>query len=276
MTELLKNLVFPYYAHCQAGICPPLASIAWNKVALSGYIEILLSIKEKTFPASYHRKLMAFYSLYEKEIKSHPLLGEIDTLSRNLAHLDLTNSQLVTTFASRWAVALHELETFCIDQISQQKMVERENLLESLQVLVFNLQEQAELPGWTELLNQQQEEVLKLFQLNNYPKAALAKFNMRHQFSAVFQTEKAPVAALLNEDQELKEIVRDFSKTFLKLVNSTNQKLPAPNRHLRVNPNEQDLSLPQDYRLTVSFTYNGNDQSEFEANFFSALRHLLK
>lgn len=100
--DVLDKLTFPFYAHFQARIVTPLPSIAWNKIALTGYMDILLSLKEIDPPGNYLRKIRTFYESYEKELKTRPLLGEVDSLSRSLGHYDPSNSKATATFAVRW------------------------------------------------------------------------------------------------------------------------------------------------------------------------------
>ena len=274
--DVLTKLIFPYYAHFQARIVAPLPSIAWNQIALTGYIDILLSLKEVDPPGNYLRKIRTFYESYEKELKIRPLLGEVDSLSRSLGHYDPSNSKATATFAVRWNSMVQAFENLCLETVSRQRIGDLQQLLETLQNAIYEMQEQANLPGWPELISQTQNELSKLYELKKYPKNALAKFNLAQQYTTTFQTEKPPVHKLLTEDSEIQSQIAQMNKCFLRLVNSINQKLPAPQRNLKIKPSEEDFSPAQDYRLVVSYHYNGNDDEEFDTNCYAMLRNMIR
>lgn len=275
--DLIEKMALPYFSHCQARIAPALHSIVWNKVALSGYIDIAILLKGLEPPGSYLRKIRAFYEYYEQIDTTHPLLGDLDTLSRNLVHLDKANSKAVTAFAIKWNSIVQTLENFCFDLISQRKINDLEQVAESLQSLLFTMMEGNVLPRWAELLDQQQIELTKMFQMRNLPTAALAKVNFRYQFSCHYQTDQLWLKNLIKSDKELQDLIYILNKNFLRLVNLINEQVPEPERHLQANPAKQvETSPSQDYRLAITYSYDGNDEGEYHANFFSLLRNLLK
>lgn len=274
--DVLTKLVFPYYAHFQARIVASLPSIAWNRIALTGYIDILLSLKEVEPPGNYLRKIRAFYENYEKELKTRPLLGEVDSLSRSLGHYDPSNSKATAAFAVRWNSMVQAFENLCLETVSRHRIGDLQQLIETLQNAIYEMQEQADLPGWDELLSQAQNELAKLYQMKKLPKTTLAKFNLAQQYTATFQTEKPQVRKVLTGDSEVQSQIAQMNKCFLRLINSINQKLPAPQRNLKVKPSEEDFSPAQDFRLVVSYHYNGNDEEEFDSNFYTMLRNIIR
>jgi hypothetical protein len=275
--DLLEKTALPYFAHCQARIAPPLHSIVWNKVALSGYIDIAILLKNHEPPSSYLRKIRAFYEHYEQIDTVHPLLGDLDTLSRNLIHLDKANSKAVTTFALKWNSVVHALEDFCLDLILQRKINGLEQVAESLQALIFTMMEAAVLPRWAELLDQQQLELTKMIQVRNLPPAALAKVNFRYQFSSNYQTDQQWLKDIIKADKELQDLIYILNKNFLRLVNLINEKIPESDRQLQANPAKQVPPSPsQDYRLLMTYSYDGNDEGTYHPSFFSLLRNFLK
>lgn len=167
-------------------------------------------------------------------------------------------------------------ENICLETVSRQRIGDMQQLLETLQAAIYEMQEHSDLPGWADLLNQEQNELVKLYQMKNYPKTALAKFNLAQQYSTTFQTEKQPVRKLLAEDAEVQGQIMKLNKCFLHLVTCINQKLPAPQRNLKIKPSEENFSPPQDYRLTVSYHYNGNEEEEFDSNFYAMLRNMIR
>jgi hypothetical protein len=275
--DLLGKMVVPYYAHCQARIMPALHSIAWNKVALAGYIDITILLKDLAPPIPYLRKIRAFYENYEQIETTHPLLGDLDALSRNLIHLDKENGKAVTAFALKWNNTVHALEEFCFALILQRKINGLTQIVETLQSLVFTAMSANTLPRWVDLLDQQQQELARMFQLKNLPGAALSKLNFRHQFNAGFQSDQQWLIHLMNDDKELQDVIHLLNKHFLRLVSLINEKVPEPERQVRVNPAKQVQASPsQDYRLAVTYFYDGNDEGEYHPNFFSMLRNFLK
>ena len=276
-SDLLEKMALPYFAHCQARIAPALHSIVWNKVALSGYIDIAILLKGYEPPSSYLRKIRAFYEHYEQIDTVQPLLGDLDALSRNLVHLEKANSKAVITFAIKWNSVVHALENFCLDLVLQRKINGLEQVAESLQSLIFTMMEEAILPRWTELLDQQQLELTKMFQLRNLPTATLAKVNFRYQFSSNYQTDQQWLKKIIKSDKELQDLIYILNKNFLRLVNLINEKIPEPDRHLQANPAKPVPSNPsQDYRLMLTYSYDGNDDGDHPASFFSLLRNSLK
>jgi hypothetical protein len=274
--DVLQKMALPYFAHCQARISPALHSIAWNKVALSGYIDIAILQKGIEPPGSYLRKIRTFYENYEQIDASAPLLGDLDALSRNLTHLDKENSKAVTIFALKWNSVVHALEDFCFTLVSQHKINSRDQIVESLQSFVFTMTEQNVLPRWGDLLEQQQLELSKIFQLKNLPSAALEKIHFKYQFSANYQSDQRWLTSLINNDKELQDIIHLLNKNFLRLVNQINEMIPEPERHLQVNPAKQSTGPSQDYRFSITYFYDGNDEGNYRANFFSQLRNFLK
>ena len=275
-SDLLELIVIPYYAHNQAKISGVLSSIAWNKVALTGYIDILLLAKEITPPSGFLRKIRSFYEYYEKAVNNTPLLGELESLFRALNQLDKTNPKAVTTFALKWHATIQALEQLCMENIAMQKLGNRQQICEALQTMIFALQESATLPHWDLLLDQQQFEISKYVQLKNHSSAALQRFNLKTDFAATFHTDKEQVRTLMKEDPEIGTLIQNLNKNFLRLVYLINNKLPEPERHLKVNPTEHELTVAQDYCLTFNYFYNGRDEGEYETNFFTRLRTLLK
>ncbi len=275
--DFLEKMALPYFAHCQAQISPPLHCIAWNKIALSGYIDILLMLKKLDPPDSYLRKIRSFYEHYEQVVDSNPLLGNLDTLSRNLSHLDKTNIKAVIVFALKWNNTVKVLEDLCFDLISQQKINTSEQIHESLQNLLFNMQGNSVLPKWNELLEHQQLELANILQMRNLPAAALSKLNYNQQYAAVFQTEQPWLKDFFNNDKELQDQILLLNKHFLRLINLINEKIPDSERRVKANPSKEISAAPtQDYRLELTYYYDGNDESEYQANFFSLLRNFLK
>lgn len=275
--DLLERMVFPYFTHCQAQIAPALHSIAWNKVALSGYIDVAILLKGLEPPGSYLRKIRTFYENYEQIDSTHPLLGDLDTLSRNLVHLDKANSKSVIAFAVKWNSIVHALEKLCFELLSQRKINVLDQITESLQSLLFTMMEETVLPRWIEQLDQQQLELVKMFQLRNLPSAALAKVNFRYQFCSNYQTDQPWLRNLIKSDKELQDLIYILNKNFLRLVNLINEKVPEPERQLQANPVKQVPTSPsQDYRFAVTYSYDGDDEGKYHANFFSLLRNFLK
>jgi hypothetical protein len=275
--DFMEKMALPYFAHCQARIAPALHSIAWNKVALSGYIDVVILLKGIEPPTSYLRKIRAFYEHYEQIDTTHPLLGDLDTLSRNLIHLDKANSKAVTAFAVKWNSIVHALENLCFEHIVQRKINGFDQIAELLQTLIFTMMEENVLPRWAELLDQQQLELTKMFQLKNLPTAALAKVHFRYQFSSNYQTDQCWLKSLIQGDKELQDLIYILNKNFLRLVNLINEKVPEPERQIQANPAKQVVASPsQDYRFLISYSYDGNDEGEYRANFFSLLRNFLK
>jgi hypothetical protein len=273
---LLEKMVLPYFAHCQARILPALYSIAWNKVALSGYLDFALIMKKLDPPNSYLRKIRAFYENYEHIDQAHPLLADLDALSRNQTHLDKDNGMAVTAFALKWNNIVQAFEQFCFDLISQHQIDNPDQVRELLQSLVFTAVETNVLPGWIELLDAQQMELSKVFQLRNLPHTALSKVHFKHQFSSGFQSDQQWLENLIRNDKELQDLIRVLNKQFLRLITQINEKLPEPERQIHVNPDKQGAGPSPDYRLAITYFYDGNDDGEYHANFFSVLKTLLK
>ncbi|HBE78803.1 MAG TPA: hypothetical protein DDW65_13660 [Firmicutes bacterium] len=275
--DLLEKMALPYYAHCQARIAPALHSIAWNKVALSCYIDIAILLKGVEPPTSYLRKIRSFYDNYGDIATSHPLLGDLDALSRNLIHLDKANNNALTAFAVKWNSIIHVLEAFCFELLPLHHINDPDQIAETLQSLVYAMIEERTLPRWSELLEQQQSELSRLFQLKNLPSAALSKVHFKYQYSANYQSDQQWLIDLIQSDQELQDAVVILNKNFLRLVNLINEKVPEPDRRLQVHPVKPETMSPsQDYRLTVTYSFDGNDEGEYRANFFPLLRNFLK
>jgi hypothetical protein len=275
--DLLEKMALPYYAHCQAKIAPALHSIAWNKVALSGYIDIAILLKGEEPPSSYLRKIRSFYENYSDIATSHPLLGDLDALSRNLIHLDKANNKALTAFAVKWNLIIHVLEAFCLELISLHQINDPDKIAETLQSLVYAMIEERVLPHWSELLEQQQSELSRLFQLKNLPTTALSKVHFKYQYSANCQSDQQWLIDLIQSDQEIQDAVLILNKNFLRLVNLINEKIPEPDRRVQVHPVKNETTSPsQDYRLTVTYSFDGNDEGEYRANFFPLLRNFLK
>lgn len=274
---LLRKMALPYYAHRQAVIAPALSSIAWNMIAFSGFLDLALLVKDLEPPANIVRKIRSFYESYEQIAEIKPILGDLDTLSRNLAHLDKTNTNAVRTFALKLNGAVQALEQFALQLINQLKINDPDKTAEELQDILFSMQEESSLPGLAELLEQQQLELSKMVQLKNLPATTLAKFSFNQQFEGSFQVDRPWLHNWITTDKELQGVLTTLHKNFLHLINLINGKIPLPERRLKLNSIGEDSSVPShDYRLALKYYYGGTEESVYHYQIFDLLRNLLK
>lgn len=277
ITGFLEMLSFPYYAHLQAQLTNAVQSISWNKVALLGYVDILLYAKDQLPPAGFQRKIRMLYENYENLGKNYPALGDLDGLFRGLNRLDKDQAEQVTATAIQWHNTVQVLEKICLNlAVRRLNYNEPSQLSEALQRALYQLHQSAVLPKLNDFLEEEQEEIRRLAQLKKYPIAVFQKLKLRNQFSGSFHTDKEPVRFLIEKDAELQDLVNIINKTFFRIVNLINQKLPEPDRSLKANQTSQDLSTPRDYRLVVNLAYDGNDENEYEAGLFAKLRNLIR
>lgn len=276
-TDFLEMLSFPYYTHLQAQLTNPAHSISWNKVALIGYIDILLYAKDQFPPAGFQRKIRMLYENYQNLGNNYPLLGDLDGLFRALNRLDKDQAEQVTSIAIEWHNTVQVIEKICLDLVLRRNnFIDSSQLSEALQRSLYQMQFGAILPKLTDFLDEEQEEIRRLAQLKQYPITIFQKIKLRHQFSGTFHTDKAPVQSLFEKDQDIQDLIQKINKVFFKLINLINQKIPEPDRTLKTNQSNQDLSTPQDYRLVVNLYYDGNEVNEYESGLFARLRNLLR
>lgn len=276
-TDLLEMISFPYYAHLQARLTNAIHSIAWNKSALLGYIDILLYAKDQLPPAGVQRKIRSLYENYENLSKNYPLLGDLDGLFRGLNRLDKDQSESVTITAIQWHNTVEVLEKICLNMTARRyNYSDQSQLSEALQRSLYQLQGASVLPKLNNFLDEEQEEIQRLAQLKKYPVTFFQKIKLRHQFWGTFHTDKEPVQFLIEKEPELQDLANTISKAFFRMVNLINQKLPEPDRSLKAKQSNQDLSTPSDYRLAVHLAYDGNDENEYESGLFAKLRNLLR
>lgn len=274
--DFLEMLSFPYYTHLQAQLTNPAHSISWNKTALIGYIDILLYAKDQLPPAGFQRKIRMLYENYQNLGKNYPLLGDLDGLFRALNRLDKDQSEQVTSTALEWHNTVEVIEKICLDlALRRNNFSDSSQLNDALQRSLYQMHLAAILPQLTDFLNEEQEEIRRLVQLKQYPITIFQKIKLRHQFSGTFHTDKNPVQFLFEKDQDLHDLINKVSKTFFRLINLINQKLPEPDRSLKTNQSNQDLSTPQDYRLVINLYYDGDEVNEYESGLFARLRNLL-
>ncbi len=275
--DYLEMISFPYYTHLQAQLLNPIHSISWNKVALIGYIDLLLYAKELLPPAGFQRKVRMLYEHYQNLGKNYPILGDLDGLFRGLNRLDKDQAEQVTSIALQWHNVVQVIEKICLDMVARRhNLKDPIQLSEGLQRTIYQLQLTSVLPKLSEFLEEEQEEIRRLTQLKKYPVTIFQKIKLRHQFSGSFHTDKETIQSLVEKDPELQDLVNKISKAFFRLVNLVNQKLPEPDRSLKTNQTSQDLSTPQDFRLVVNLSYDGNDENEYESGLFAKLRSLLR
>lgn len=275
--DFLEMISFPYYAHLQARLFNATHSISWNKVALIGYIDILLYAKDLIPPAGFQRKIRMLYENYLNLDKNYPLLRDLDGLFKALNRLDKNKTEEVASTALRWHETVQVLEKICLDlAIRRNNYSDPSQLNEALQLLLYRKNTDSVLPKLTGFLDEEQEEIRRLVQLKRYPATIFQKINFRHEFNGTINTDKEPVQFLIGKDPELHDLINNISKSFFKLVNIINQKLPEPDRSLKTNQSGQDLSTPQDYRVAVTLSYNGTDENEYESGLFAKIRSLLR
>jgi len=276
-TDLLEMISFPYYAHLQARLNIALQSISWNKVALLGYIDFLLYAKDQLPPAGFQRKIRMLYENYENLSKNYPALGDLDGLFRGLNRLDKDQPDQVTTTALQWHHTVQVLEKICLNMTARRLNYNNPSQLsDALQRTIYQLRQSAVLPKLNDFLDEEQEEIRRLAQLKKYPITFFQKLKLRHQFGGTFHTDKEPVRFLIEKDPELQDLANIINKTFFRLINLINQKLPEPDRSLKAKQSTQDLSTPRDYRLVINLAYDGNDEIEYESGLFSKLRNLIR
>lgn len=276
--SILEMITFPYYAHIQAKLSNPIHSISWNKWALLGYIDILLYVKEQLPPAGFQRKIRMLYENYENLSKNYPILGNLDGLFRGLNRLDKDQAEQIMTTALQWHHTVETIEKICLDMTARQhNYTDPAQFSEALQRALYQIQQSAILPKLDNFLDEEQEKIQRLAQLKKYPVTFFQRIKLRHQFSGTFHTDREPIQSLIEKDSELHDIFDSINKAFFRLINSINQKLPEPDRSLKTNQADQDLSSPRDFRLVVNLSYDGNDdENEYEAGLFAKLRTLLR
>lgn len=275
--DFLEMISFPYYAHIQARISNPAHSISWNKVALFGYIDILLYAKEQLPPAGFQRKIRMLYENYPNLAKNYPLLGDLDGLLRALNRLDFDRQEQVTTTALTWHNTVQVIEKICMDLvIRKNNFSDPAELTEALQRSLFQMNNAAILPKLADFLDEKQEEIRRLVEIKRYPATIFQKMKLRRQFYGTLNTDKEQLQFLCEKDPELLDLIGNISKAFFKLINILNQKLPEPDRSLKIDQAGQDLSAPQDYRLVITLSYDGEEESEYESGLFAKLRSLLR
>ena len=162
-TDLLEMISFPYYAHLQAQLTNAIQSIAWNKSALLGYVDILLYAKDQLPPAGFQRKIRALYENYENLSKNYPLLGDLDGLFRRLNLLDKDQSEPVTITAIQWHNTVEVLEKICLNMTARRyNYSDQSQPSETLQRSLYQLQEASVLPKLNDFLDEEQEEIRRL------------------------------------------------------------------------------------------------------------------
>lgn len=276
-SDFLEMISFPYYAHLQARLINAAHSISWNKVALIGYVDILLYAKDLIPPAGFQRKIRMLYENYPNLDKNYPILRDLDGLFKGLSRLDKNKTEEVTTTALKWNETVQTLEKICLDlTIRRNNFSNPSQLNEALQLLLFQKSMDSVLPKLAEFLDEEQEEIRRLVQLKSYPATVFQKIKLRHQFTGTINTDKEPIQFMVGKDPELHDLINNINKTFFKLTNRINQKLPEPDRSLKTNQSGQDLSTPQDYRLVVTLAYDGADENEYESGLFAKIRSLLR
>lgn len=275
--DFLEMISFPYYAHIQARISNPAHSISWNKVALFGYIDILLYAKEQLPPAGFQRKIRMLYENYPNLAKNYPLLGDLDGMLRALNRLDFGQSEQVTKTALTWHNTIQVIEKICLDLVTRKNnFSDPAELSEALQRSLFQMNNNSILPKLADFLDEEQEEIRRLVQLKRYPTTVFQKIKLRRQFYGTINTDKQQLQFLYEKDPELQDLINSINKTFFKLINLLNQKLPEPDRSLKTDQLSQDLSAPHDYRLVITLSYDGEDENEYESGLFAKLRSLLR
>ncbi len=276
-TDFLEMISFPYFSHLQARLSNPAHSISWNKVALIGYIDILLYAKDQLPPAGFQRKIRMLYEHYQNLDKNYPLLGDLDGLFRAINRLDIDKDDLVTATALQWHATVQVIEKICLDLVARRSNFnDPSQLSEALQRSLYQMNRAAILPRLEDFLNEEQEEIRRLAQLKRYPTTVFQKIKLRRQFAGTIHTDKEPLQFLFEKDTELQDLINGINKAFFKLVNMVNQKLPEPDRSLKTNQASQDLSTPHDYRLVITLSYDGTDENEYESGLFAKLRSLLR
>lgn len=275
--DYLEMLSFPYFAHLQAQLADPIHSISWNRVALTGYIDILITAKDQIPPTGFQRKVRVLYENYPNLDKNYPLLGDLDGLTRALNRMDPEQTEQVEAIALQWHAVVQVIEKICLGLVARRhNFNEPSQLKEALQKSLFKLHAAAQLPKLGKFLEEEQEELRRLVQLKKFPAAVFQKIVYRRQFSGTFHTEKEPIRHLIENDSELQSLIDSINKTFFRLVNLINQKLPEPVRNLSTDPSRQDLSAPLDYRLVLNLYYDGNEENEYESVLFARLRKLIR
>lgn len=276
-TNFIEMLSFPYYAHLQAQLATPAHSISWNQVALIGYIDILLYAKDQIPPAGFQRKIRILYENYQNLSKNYPILGDLDGLFRGLNRLDKDQTEQVTSVALQWYNTVQVIEKICLELTAHHhNFSDLSQLTEILQRSLYQMQLTATLPKLSDFLDAKQDEIVHLAQLKQYPTTIFQKNKLRHLFSGTYHTDKEAIQSLFEKEPELDDLVNNINRTFFRLVNAINQKLPEPDRSLKANQSNQDLSTPQDYRLVINLSYNGNEENEYESGVFTKLRNLLR
>jgi hypothetical protein len=276
-TDFIEMISFPYYAHLQARLSNPAHSISWNKVALFGYIDILLYAKEQLPPAGFQRKIRTLYESYPNLAKNYPLLGDLDGHLRAINRLDFEQTEQLTIAALNWHNTIEVIEKICLDLVSRKyNFTTPSQLSEALQRSLYEMNNASVLPKLTDFLDEEQEEIRRLVQLKQYPATIFQKIKLRRQFYGTINTDKEPLQFLLKKDPELHGIISIINKTFFKLINLINQKLPKPDRSLKTDQSCQDLSASQDYRLVITLSFDGEEENEYESGLFAKLRSLLR
>jgi hypothetical protein len=276
-TNFMELISFPYHAHLQARLSNPVHSISWNKVALFGYIDILLYAKELLPPTGFQRKIRMLYESYPNLAKNYPLLGDLDGQLRAANRLDFEQTEQLTIAALNWHNTIQVIEKICLDLVSRKySFTNPTQLSEALQRSLYQMNNASILPKLTDFLDEQQEEIRRLVQLKQYPTTIFQKIKLRRQFYGTINTDKEQLQFLVEKDPELLGLINIINKTFFKLINLINQKLPKPDRSLKTDHSSQDLSASQDYRLIITLSFDGEDENEYESGLFAKLRSLLR
>jgi hypothetical protein len=274
-SDFLEKITFPYYARRQAQIAPPLPSIAWNRLALSGYCDALIQLKGTASPATYPRRIRLFYELYEKAAEISPDLGKLDLLERNLSKLDRLPAEALINAALEWNQTAAALEGFCLDRLRGQKYT-NEQLVEVIQSYMYKFLAESAIPQFTDYLSRFEEELQQVAKLKNYPPAAMVKLNINHRFFGTLHTDRPEVRDRIAGDPELTAMVNELNRSFFRLVNEINWKLPESGRSLKADPSRQNLSSLHDFRLVLSYFYDAEEEIEYQSGFFSKLRDVFK
>jgi hypothetical protein len=191
--------------------------------------------------------------------------------------LDFEQTEQLTIAALNWHNTIQVIEKICLDLVSRKySFTNPTQLSEALQRSLYQMNNASILPKLTDFLDEQQEEIRRLVQLKQYPTTIFQKIKLRRQFYGTINTDKEQLQFLVEKDPELLGLINIINKTFFKLINLINQKLPKPDRSLKTDHSSQDLSASQDYRLIITLSFDGEDENEYESGLFAKLRSLLR
>jgi hypothetical protein len=217
------------------------------------------------------------YESYPNLAKNYPLLGDLDGQLRAANRLDFEQTEQLTIAALNWHNTIQVIEKICLDLVSRKySFTNPTQLSEALQRSLYQMNNASILPKLTDFLDEQQEEIRRLVQLKQYPTTIFQKIKLRRQFYGTINTDKEQLQFLVEKDPELLGLINIINKTFFKLINLINQKLPKPDRSLKTDHSSQDLSASQDYRLIITLSFDGEDENEYESGLFAKLRSLLR